>query len=268
MTATIFTLKNANFNNPNLPNILPFVNQSNLDFAYDFKSRQNRLNDLTGRHADLVPIKVDKAANQVGMVDPTIISDLSGEGIKVTLGHLKTDIALAPIDLSQSFTVIVVGGNAGTIASDKVVGSAPDRANLIDFGTSISKVGGFCVDVAIGTKTIGARVLAASHNISTSNAGTAFIALTYNAGIWTLYNKTAGKIVTKTNAQLGINSDILAVNTSAASHVVMGHFLGASTLAALPIALYQVARWNTALTPEEIDKQYQFSKSGIKSISI
>lgn len=268
MTATIFTLKNANFNNPNLPNILPFVNQSNLDFAYDFKNRPNRLNDLTGRHADLVPIKVDKAANQVGMIDPSIISDL-GDGIKVTLGHLKTDIALAPIDLSQSFTVIVVGGNADTtIAPDKVVGSAPDRASLVDFGTSISKVGGFCVDVAIGTKTIGARVLAASHNISTSNAGMAFIALTYNDGLWTLYNKTAGNIVTKTNAQLGIKSNILAVNPSAASHVVMGHFMGASTLAALPIALYQVARWNTALTPEEIDKQYQFSKNSIRSVTI
>lgn len=269
MTATIFTLKNANFNNPNLPNILPFVNQSNLDFAYDFKSRPNRLNDLTGRHADLVPIKVDKAANQVGMIDPTIISDLDGDGIKVTLGHLKTDIALAPIDLSQSFTVIVIGGNGDAgLPSNKVVGANPNRANLIDFGTAISNLGGFCIDTMASTRHIGARVSAGTHNLVASHNGPAFIALTYKDGAWTLHNKTNNTIVTKTNAELGIKGNMLAVNTAAVSHVVMGHFLERSTLAALPVALYQVARWNEALTEEEIEKQYQFSKNSITSIRI
>lgn len=272
MTATIFTLKDANFNNPALPNILPFVKQSNLDFAYDFKNRSNRsnrLNDLTGKHADLVPIKVDKVANQVGVIDPTIISDLDGDGIKVTLGYLKTDIALTSIDLSKSFTVIVVGGNGDTsLPSGKTVGAAPDRANLIDFGTAISQTGGFCIDTALGNKTIGARVLSGSHNLPTTLTGSAFIALTYSNGVWKLHNKTTGATVTKTNAEINISGSTLAVNTSAVKHVVMGHFLERSTLAALPIALYQVARLDTALTPEEIDKQYQFSKSSIRSVTI
>lgn len=267
MTATIFTLKNANFNNPTLPNILPFVNQSNLDFAYDFKSRPNRLNDLTGRHADLVPIKVDKAANQVSIIDPSIITDLDGDGIKVTLGHLKTDIPIAPIDLGKPFTIVIVGGVADTaITSDKVVSSAPRSANLFDIGTGINSYG-LSISAYPSRQSIGARIASGSTVLTSDLSDVVFVALTYDGKTWTLHNKTRGTTDSKTNTDIGV-SNTINVNKRDVSNVVMGHYLETSTIAALPIALYQFARWNTALTPEEIDRQYQFSKNNIKSVNI
>lgn len=267
MTATIFTLKNANFNNPNLPNILPFVSQSNLDFAYDFKNRPNRLNDLTGRHADLVPIKVDKAANQVGVIDPSIISYLDGDGIKVTLGHLKTDIPIAPIDLGKPFTIVIVGGVAGTtIAPDKVVSSAPRSANLFDIGTGINSYG-LSITAYPSSQSIGARIASPSPVLTSSLSDVVFVALTYDGQTWTLHNKTHGTTHSKTNTDLGVSNTINVIKRGV-NNVVMGHYLETSTIAALPIALYQVARWGTALTPEEIEKQYQFSKNSIRSVTI
>ena len=61
MTATIYTLVNADFSNAGLPNVMPFVSRGDLLFAYDFSNRAEILNDLSGNGHDLTAIRNDIA---------------------------------------------------------------------------------------------------------------------------------------------------------------------------------------------------------------
>ena len=274
--ATIYTLKNADFSGQGLPSIFPFVAQTEAEFAYDFRTRANRLNDLTGRHADLVPKRQDIVGGVTRVVDPTIVVDQdAGAGIRLELGYLETDIACPtiPIDGSVQFSILVVGGYSGVaFPSNKVAMSNALLANLLDFGTSISSSSSFCFDDKPGSAPpmIGNRIKSGDFS-NASNKGTSTkkcaMILTFNGTTWTLHNKTLGTVVAKTNTELGITAP-LAPSTEHVQKVVSGHYHSTSTLAAHYPALYQLARWNRVLTQTEIDRQYAFTKAAFPTIGV
>ncbi len=271
--ATVYTLKNADFSGQGLPSIFPFVAQAEAEFAYDFRTRANRLNDLTGRHADLVPKRQDIVGGVTRTVDPTIIADQdSGAGIRLELGYLETDITCPtiPIDGSVQFSVLVVGGYSGVaFPAEKIAVTAPALANLLDYGTGIS-ASSFCFDDEPVTPLIGNRIKSGGF-VNASNKGTSakkcVMLLTFNGTTWTLHNKTLGTVVAKTNTELGISGP-LAPSTAHVTKVVSGHYHSSSTLAARYPALYQLARWNRVLTQAEIDRQYDFTKAAFPAIGI
>lgn len=271
--ATIYTLKNADFSGQGLPSIFPFVAQTEADFAYDFRSRTNRLNDLTGRHADLVPKRQDIVGGVTRVIDPTIVVDQdAGAGIRLEMGYLETDITCPtiPIDGSVQFSILVVGGWSGVqFPTEKISQTAPSLAILLDYGTGIS-ASSFAFEDEPVTPLIGNRIKKGSF-VNASNKGTStkkcVMILTFDGTTWTLHNKTLGTVVTKTNAELGISGP-LAPSTAHVKKVVSGHYHSTSTLAARYPALYQLARWNRVLTQAEIDRQYAFTKAAFPTIGV
>lgn len=268
--ATVYTLQNADFSTADLPNINPFINKTTLDFAFDFRKRANRLNDINAKHADLVPKRNDIVLNQKSIVDATIVKDAdNGLGITLELGYLETDVPTAniPIDGSSKFSIMVVGGYSGTpFPPSKILGGAASIANLYDYGTGVSNKG-FAIEAT--KSVVGGRIKAHSTNLYDAivTARKCFIVLTYDGTIWTLHNKTLGTKQTKTNTQLGISSAIVADKTYV-SNLVFGHYHTANTGAALYPSLYQVARWTSVLTDAEIEQQYKLSKNALAGLDI
>lgn len=254
------------------PNISPFVALSDLEFGFDFLNRSNRLQDLAGKHADLAPYRQDIAGGITRTLDTTVVVDESnGLGIRVELGYLLTDISMPtiPIDGSMQFTVMVVGGYSGVVFPPaKVAGLGAGIAGLIDFGTGVTS-SSFDLEAAVGEGKWGARIKSAAignqgNTISqTSKKCVGF--LTFNGTTWTLYNKTLGTTISKTNTDLGISA-ALVPNTAHVNKVVMGHYHSTSTISALYPSLYQVAKWNRVLSASEITEQYartQANKPGL-----
>ncbi|WP_323981080.1 hypothetical protein [Aeromonas media] len=274
MTAmtTVYTLKHANFSGQGLPSILPFVAQDEAEYAYDFRARANRLNDLTGKHSDLVPKRNDTIGGIVQVIDPTVVVDQdNGAGIRLEMGFLETDDLLKPIpiDGSVKFTVMVVAGWSGFVPPPEKTGTSAEIASFYDYGTGINANGFSIEDNKSAVNKSGARVKAPSINLSTPKNSTtrkSVVFLTYDGSTWTLHNKTMGLVATKTNAELQFVAPI-PVHTSVVTHATMGHFYS-STLAACYPALYQMAKWNRVLTQAEMDTQYAKSKMAFPSIGI
>lgn len=270
---TIYTLKGADFSGQGLPNINPFVAQNEALYAYDFRARANRLNDLTGKRADLAPKRNDIVAGILRVPDPTIVFDHdNGAGIRLELGFLETDIPLQPIpiDGSVKFTVMVVGGWSGVEVPPEKIVTTPTVSSLHDYGTGIGSTSGFSIDDNKSNKLVGGRVKAGTTNMTTAkdvNTRKCVLFMTYDGATWTFYNKTMGLTVTKTNAEMGIVAPI-PVHTSIVTHSTVGHYHNSSTLTMCYPAMYQMAKWGRVLTQAEMDEQYSRSKLAFPSIGI
>ena len=256
MTATIYTLVNADFSNAGLPNVMPFVSRGDLLFAYDFSNRAEILNDLSGNGHDLTAIRNDIAAG-IRSADNTIVKTIdNGSGINVEMGYLDTGIPTTPINLAvDEFTIMVVGGYSGVVfPAAKVAVSEAKSTTLIDLGTGIVNK---ALAIEHANQVMGARVVGYSPNITTAVGASqkCVLFVTYKSGSWTVVNKTTGVTTVKTNTQLGI-SGTLAVDKNQVNNIVIGHYHKTSTYAALYPSLYQIAKWTRALTPSEIDSQY------------
>ena len=266
----LLKLANADFSNKGLPNINPFVDIDNADFAFDFRKRETKFNDLSSNNVTLTPYKNDISAG-IREVDSSIITEAdSGLGINIEMGFLQTNEALAniPLDGSEQFTILVVGGYSGQVfPSNKVAGSSPALCSLFEYGTGIS-ANGFSIEtqgINAGSRIKSGGQVLSSNMLNTSQK--MFMVLTFDGSEWSLHNKTLGTVETKTNAELGLTS-LLGVNTSNNSNLVFGHVHTSSTLVALAPSLYQIARWNKVLSSDEINEQYTRSKAVFNTVGI
>lgn len=263
---TVIKVPGVDWSGRGYPNVVPFVANSDLEFAYDFSDRANRLADVTGKHADLVPKRQDIVAGIYRVVDPTIlVSDVSGQGVSVQMGYLETDMPLAniPVDGSKQFTIMVAGGYSGIpFPSNKVAATSPGLSTLFDYGTAIGS-NGFCIEAALASAQIDSRIKSGSPALTTTITSVAtpcVTFLTYDGTSWSLINKTMGNSETKTNASMGITTPI-PVSTAFVTKAVIGHYHGTSTLSAAYPMMYQLAYWNKVLSGTEINEQYARTKA-------
>lgn len=267
---TVYTLQNANFSGQGLPNIFPFVAQTEAEYAYDFRARANRLADITGRHADLAPYRNDIVGRQIKVPDPSVVVDQdAGAGIRIELGYLQTDVPTAPIPTGGAvqFSILIVGGYSGLKpAANKLNTASSDAAVLFDFG-SIITTNGFALEV---NNTSASTRVKSSTNVFTSPIKAAteklFQILTFDGLIWTLHNKTSGTKVSKTNAELGIVASLPVGGAS--NREIIGHAHPTSTIFSRYPAMYQLAKWSRVLSQAEIDQQYERTRANFPGLML
>lgn len=270
----IIRVPGVDWSGKGFPNISPFVAAEDLDFGYDFASRSNRLKDISGNHADLVPYRHDIAGGVIRTQDASIVVDDSdGLGILVELGYLLTDIPMPtiPINGTMQFTVMVAGGYSGVpFPAAKVAVSNPSIAAMIDFGTGVA-ASGFDLEVSTSEGKWGSRIKSAA--IGDKGSAVSPISrkcvgfLTFDGSSWVMHNKTLGSTISKSNADLGITSSLVP-NTTHVNKVVIGHYHSTITASALYPSLYQVAKWNRVLTADEIAEQYERTKANKPGVGL
>lgn len=270
--ATVMKLIGANFSGRGLPNIAPFIEMDDLNYAYDFRDKS--LTDYTG-NTTLRALKNDINGNEKLVEDSSIVSpSVDGLGIVVDMGVLELNqlIKTIPLGGAEQFTIMVVGGYSGVpFNPDDISGSNPTICSLYDYGTGISS-SGFSIEVTPPLVTAGSRIEDGVAGLNTnlqSAIEPVCLFLTFDGNSWSLVNKTNGTTQTKTNAELNISSNPLVVSTAYSNKVKLGgHFHGSSTLAALAPVLYQSAKWLKVLTPDEIEEQYNRTKATFGVIGI
>ncbi|MCH7317948.1 hypothetical protein MMP64_08345 [Acinetobacter sp. ANC 5659] len=265
MTCTVYKLKDANFTGQGLPNIFPFVAKDSLDYAFNFSGKY--LKDLTAKTPDLVPYRTNSLTGGGSrVVDPTVLTQaLNGLGIRLANGCLVTSVPFAPIPIggARKLSLLFVGGWDGTTIENP--NTTPGISVFFDIGNGVTSSNAPMMQYCKTDKTLGARLRSAS----SSNIGSTisnetrqyFMILTFDGDKWSLHNKTLNTVITKTNAELGITGTIGVASGSVPLFDHFGHGHISSTIAALPMIICKAAKWNKALTNDEIDLQYQMSKS-------
>lgn len=264
---TIVKLKNVDLSGKGLPSLYPFVDQANMEHAFDFRNRPKRLLDLTGKRA-ISGFKNDPPT--ISNVADGTFSFLSttddGLGVNLMNGNLQINKAngAIPTDGSVQFSILVVGG------LDTVARANSSSGNLLDCGT-LGFVFGFGIVAVRGPRNsigevgqIGSRHQ--SYGIKLGSVGYVaqkhFLMLTFNGGSWTLHNKTLGTVVTKTNAELGHSSPINFVG----GFLTLGSI--GNDIYSDHTTLYQHGWWPRVLTQAEIDEQYLRSRRAFRTIGI
>lgn len=257
---TIFKLKGADFSSQGLPSVYPYVSPINALFAYDFRKRPNRLEDLTGKNSPMVPWKND-LFRSIRKIDQTMLKDSPDGGVTLENGFLTSESLLIkpiPADGSEHFTVMVAGGWSGERQPSEEYmpagTSSSSIASLFDFGTGIS-ANGFALEATnIG---IGARIVSGGFALDDSISSPTSYAVTFlsfDGETWTLRNKTLNTTHSKTVTEMGLNRPIGVSGTMPTATI--GHFHKASTLAGRYPTMFQLMKWDKVLTENEIQDQY------------
>ncbi|STQ75544.1 hypothetical protein [Grimontia hollisae] len=267
--ATIIRLKNAEFS-AGLPSIYPFVAMESAQFAFDFRNRLNRFDDLTGNHT-LTIYRNDIANGQVHVQDDSVIDDLDGVGVSPVLGFMSVDYPVKPIPIKggEQFSLLLVGGLHPTYEWNDAnnAGSRASLSSLFDYGTGINTAG-FSAEIEVGTGYAGARIKSGVFRIGYSAEPRRALVqvLTFDGAVFTLHNLTTGQSTSfdaEKSAEIGAALDVVTTYTS---NVALGHYHKTSTLVAFPAAFYQVARWNKVLSASELKEQYARSKQSFPTL--
>lgn len=269
--ATIIRLKNAEFSG-DLPSVYPFVAMESAEYAFDFRERLNRYQDLAGKH-NLTIYKNDIVNGEVHVEDPSIIDSVDGAGVSPVLGFMSVDYPLAPIPIKGDvkFTVLLVGGMHPSYQwdSNDTAVSSPLLSSLYEYGTGIGSNGIAC-DVTVSDGRTGVRIQSGTHRMSSPIPPRKPMVqmLTFDGSVFTLHNLTTGE---KRSFDAEASQDIgatIPVMTAYTQYVAFGHVHKTSTLSAFPAVYYQVARWNKVLGESEIEKQYQRTKLAFPNLEL
>ena len=280
---TIFRLIGANFAGKGLPNLFPFVAKEDMEYAFDFRNRASRLLDLVGKHV-ITPKRNDPSASIVNVTDPTIITTAdNGLGITVDMGYLQCNVPVTAIPAggAKQFTFMVVGGYSGLVfpVGKRMSGTAPNVANLLDYGSHVAAVG-IAIDhdgmyTSNGKSQTYPRIEAPVNSfldvpVSPAYTSKTVTFLSYDGTNWKFYAKSRGYSAAGTNTELVVENNPLAVNSEyTQGFMSLGGFMhGASTLHAGAPTLYQQAMWNRVLTDAEVEAQYQMTKSNFAALSL
>lgn len=260
---TIVKLKGVDLSGKGLPSLYPFVDQANMEHAFDFRNRPSRFLDLTGKRI-LTGFQNDPVAGISNVPDPafsfTTVAD-GGLGVNLINGNFKINKNAAPIptDGSVQFSILIVGGLCDIAKYDSTKQSGGELLNLGAGGS----VFGFGMGVVRNSVSNGNPLGAPgevgsrhqSYGLKMKSTGRLtqkhFQILTFNGLSWTLHNKTLRKVITKTNAELAHSSPINYSNSTL--------YLGSSQSQDYysdHISLYQHGWWPRVLTQAEIDEQY------------
>lgn len=251
-----------------------FVANDNLLAGFDFRLRNDRLTDVSGRGFTATPYRNN--INGAALVeDATVLENASGgQGIIVRNGMLDLKLSNRefPVNGSTHFTTMIVGGYSGIPFDSGQPGGTPIICNLVDMGNGVSAgdsppvLQQYRVDTSLGARI---RATAASNIGAAAGLGikTCFF-VTYDGLKVTYKNMSTGALVERTNAQLGIVGTSLKPAANCPTLRSGNYLVGTSAAIGLYPELYQVAQWDKVLTADEMQAQYLSSKSLFPSIGI
>ncbi|SSN92796.1 Uncharacterised protein [Klebsiella pneumoniae] len=264
----------ADWSGKGKPNISPFISISDADFAYDFRPRVSKYNDLTKKTALALMRGALSAGNaSIAFNADDTVGLVSADGFGLTLDNLgaafisHTPKPLA-IDGSLKLTAYVVGGYSGLAfpAGSQYTGSpgsTPSICNLFDYGSRVNPGFGFSLQRAgiadATTVAFGGRINSGAINVGGQNLAGATtkkcaIFLTFDGVNIKVYNATTNFEQTVTAASLGITA-ALPISNAIRPGVAFGT-TGSISNAALAPTIYQIAQWGRVLSKPEMVDQY------------
>lgn len=276
----------ADWSGKGKPNIFPFVSLSDADFAYDFRPRTTKYNDLTKKTTiSLMRGTLSPGNASIAFSTDNTVGLVSADGQGLTIDNLGAAFissipkALA-LDGSVKLTAYVVGGYSGLAfpAGSQYPGSpgqTPQICNLFDYGNRVLKDRGFTIESdgygSNSSAQFGGRVNSYNPSVGSQLVGTTRTAkcaifLTFDGTNFTVYNATTGFTETKTVADLGITA-ALPVSASIVPGIGIGA-TGTASNAALSPTIYQIAQWSRVLSKTEMDLQYSKTRAAFSGIGI
>lgn len=276
----------ADWSGKGKPNISPFVSISDADFAYDFRPRASKYNDLTKKTA-LTLMRGTLSAGNASIafnVDDTV-GLVSADGYGLTVDNLgaafisHTPQPLA-VDGSVQLTAYVVGGYSGLAfpAGSQYTGSpgsTPSICNLFDYGSRVNPGYGFAIQragaaaadpVAFGGRVNSGAINVGGQNLSGATTKKCAIFLTFDGVNFKFYNASTNFEQTVTAAALGVTS-ALPISNSIRPGVAFGT-TGSISNAALAPTIYQIAQWGRVLTKSEMVDQYNKTVAAFSGVSL
>lgn len=257
--ATVIQLKGADFSGRGLPNIYPYIQKEKLSYAYDFRYG-NFLDLVTGEA--LKGWLSDPVAHTTVSKQLAEITTLSSNDLYVTIAKdagLSSHKSVHDYEVGVGkFTAMIIGG-----LPENIAGFGP-FAGFLEMGNASSLSGIPSIEASLSNPvSVGYRARAGSLSTGTVLMLNQlnFMVLVFDGLNFTWVNKTSGYTNSKSLTSLGI-TELIARN----AQVDPGkHCFGtAENLAnthSASILLGQTAFWdNTALTLDEIDKQYMLMK--------
>lgn len=275
--SVIIRVKGVDWSGKGFPLVSGFVALANIEAAFDFRPRENRLLDVSGKGFVATPYRNLLLANKALVADDTVLEETSnGLGLIVRNGALDYGLPNRPCPVggSEGFTLMVVGGYSGIpFDLDQPVQNA-GICSFLDSGNGVTLSESMpMLQQNLINGSLGGRV---KHG-SISNVGAvehvgkkSCFFLSYDGQKFVYTNKTTGVVVTKTNAELGITGLSIGVNvmsprlisgnnyTSGSPSAITGHYP----------ELYQVAKWNKVLNDSEMQAQYASSKLLFSTVGI
>jgi hypothetical protein len=269
----IIRVKGVNWSGKGFPLANGFIAQANLEAAFDFRPRVDRLTEASGKGFVAIPY-LNKLDGTVS-ADPAVIQNTAnGLGLIVKNGFLDFGIANKTYVAggAAAFTMMVVGGYSGQAFEAGQPANNAVICNLVDMGNGVTNAPSLPMLQQYQTDgTLGARVTSSyASNIGAAEVSgkkTCFF-LSYDGAKFTYTNKTTGAVVVKTNAELGIVDGPLVPHARVQNLASGNYYKGTTAVIGLYPELYQLARWNKVLSPAEMQDQYNssrllFSKVGI-----
>ena len=264
-----FRCKGVDWSGKGFPLVGGFVAMASIAAAFDFRPREGRLNEVTGKGFVATPYRNKLLSNTALVADASVIAESSnGLGIVVRNGALDYGLANRPYSVggSEGFTAMVVGGYSGLpFDADQVVQNAT-ICNLVDMGNGVTNSETMpMLQQHVSGGTLGARVktgtIANIGEVAATGKKSCFF-LTYDGLKFVYTNKTTGAVVTKTNADLGLTGSALAVHGMSPRLISGNSYTGGvpSAITGLYPELYQLAKWNKVLSAAEMQAQYDSSK--------
>lgn len=275
--SVIIRVKGVDWSGKGFPLVSGFVALANLEAAFDFRPRADRLNDVSGKGFVAVPYRNLLLSNAALVADDTVLENTAnGLGLIVRNGALDYGLPNKPYAVggTDGFTMMIVGGYSGIpFDADQPVQNAT-ISNLVDLGNGVtSSESPPMIQQYVPNGTLGARVKSGAtsnigEQVSTGKKSCFF--LSYDGKKFVYTNKTTGAVITKTNADLGIVGSTLAVDVRCPRLISGNYFVGgaASAIVGLYPELYQVAKWNKVLSASEMKDQYASSKALFPTVGI
>ncbi|MDX7542782.1 hypothetical protein [Serratia marcescens] len=262
MMGTVYKLKGVRFNNPDLPNINPFVSASALVLGYEFKYR-NFTDIVTSRSA-----KTFSAPYKGAVVESDTWPPSTSDGMGVNINEACIDASVRPYSLnsdgSTPITFMIVAGRSGG-GLNSGGNASPFISPLLNWGNDFGNGAGLMIQFS-STGNFGVRY----NNQSEGNAklpdngkspGIYFV--TYDGvSAWTLRNMTTGAVATSVSTA----ADMKPV--SSLNPVQIGTKNNQVGLYLLPFNIYQIAVWDKALSADEIATQARWTRKALPMLAI
>lgn len=264
-----FRCKGVDWSGKGFPLVGGFVAMASIAAAFDFRPREGRFNEVTGKGFVATPYRNKLLSNTALVADDSVLAEASnGLGVIVRNGALDYGLANRPYSVggSEGFTLMVVGGYSGQpFDADQPVQNAAICC-LLDAGNGVRSSENMpMLQQNVTNGTLGGRI----KNGATSNIGEVTTTgkkscffLSYDGQKVVYTNKSTGAVVTKTNADLGLTGSALGVGDMSPRLISGNNYTGsiASAITGLYPELYQVAKWNKVLSAAEMQAQYDSSK--------
>lgn len=275
--SVIIRVKGVDWSGKGFPLVSGFVALANIEAAFDFRPREDRLRDVSGKGFVAAPYRNPLLSNAPLVPDDTVIENTAnGLGLIVRNGALDYGLPNKPYALggAAAFTMMIVGGYSGIPFDANQPVQNATICNLVDLGNGVtSSESPPMLQQYMTNGTLGGRVKSgATSNIgeTTPTGKKSCFFLSYDGQKFVYTNKTTGVVVTKTNADLGLVGSALAVDVRC-PRMVSGNYFTAgapSAIVGLYPELYQVAKWNKVLSASEMQAQYASSKVLFPTVGI